>query len=160
MGFCGDEAQLTADMSNWLGSKAATYRNIAAFLRRGSCGIKSGSGEMRAAVPQQVFRIGQGLSAREVGGSFTRIFPSPQRSEVFKRMFLNINDRPSNRWLAEQREAALQLGGSIRDIAFPDVLVEAALGDVIRLADQVLNRIEEIPGGELVTYALVEVSSR
>jgi hypothetical protein len=49
-------------------------------------------------------------------------------------MFINFSNHPSDRWSEEQRFAAVELGGKIVDVPFPNIEPTALLDDVKRLA--------------------------
>ncbi len=57
-------------------------------------------------------------------------------------MFVNISNHPSARWSTEQRNAALGLGGDIRDIQFPNVPPTASMNEVGRLAEDLASQVE------------------
>lgn len=67
-------------------------------------------------------------------------------------MFINLSNHPSDKWPAEQREAALALSQAlnegyddftvdIKDIPFPNIQPEASSEEVANLADTYASRI-------------------
>lgn len=64
-------------------------------------------------------------------------------------MFVNVSNHPSSRWSDDQREAALTLGGEIRDVQFPNVPPMATNDDVLDMAfDLVDDLFHEIGAGQ------------
>ncbi len=64
-------------------------------------------------------------------------------------MFVNVSNHPSSRWSDDQREAALALGGEIRDFPFPNVPADASSADVLQMArDLVEDLFYEINAGQ------------
>ena len=64
-------------------------------------------------------------------------------------MFYNISNHPSSKWSEGQLAAAKQLGGEIRDIAFPNVPPTATFDDVTSLA---LATLKQLPGNSGDVY--------
>jgi len=56
-------------------------------------------------------------------------------------MFINFSNHPSDRWSAEQRDAAVELGGNIVDVPFPNIDPASSLDDVKRTALAYLDKI-------------------
>ena len=71
---------------------------------------------------------------------------SPTAEERLE-MFVNISNHPSPKWGPEQLAAAVALGGTVRDIAFPNVPPAADFAAVDLLADSL---IEGISAGDVV----------
>ena len=61
-------------------------------------------------------------------------------------MFINISNHPSPKWGPEQLAAAVALGGTVRDIAFPNVPPAADMAAVELLA---ASLCEGISAGEI-----------
>jgi hypothetical protein len=59
-------------------------------------------------------------------------------------MFINVSNHPSSRWSDDQREAALALGGEIRDVQFPNVPALATSDDVLDMAFDLADEIAAI----------------
>ena len=77
--------------------------------------------------------------------------------------FINLSNHPSNKWDEKQMEAAKQYG-EIIDIHFPDISAQADESEIVRLAEQYLNRIKDyhcaavmIQGEFTFTYHLVKL---
>lgn len=59
-------------------------------------------------------------------------------------MFVNISNHPTAKWAAEQREAALALGGELRDIQFPNVPTRATTAEVVALAENLAAQVSDV----------------
>lgn len=74
-------------------------------------------------------------------------------------MFYNISNHPSAKWSAEQLTAAQQLGGEVRDIAFPAVPTSATTVEIAAMADQLASQVADgdvamVQGEFSLTYSL------
>ena len=56
-------------------------------------------------------------------------------------MFFNITNHPSERWGAEQLQAAQQLGGDIVDIPFPAVAPEATREEIGEMSEKLVSSL-------------------
>lgn len=59
-------------------------------------------------------------------------------------MFVNISNHHSSKWSEEQRRAAMELGGEIVDIPFPNVPPAAGEGDLMDLSDALISKIKTL----------------
>lgn len=57
-------------------------------------------------------------------------------------MLINFSNHPSNKWSADQVDAALSEYASIMDIPFPAVKADASSEDVFKIAEQYERQIE------------------
>ena len=80
-----------------------------------------------------------------------------------KETFINLSNHPSDKWDEKQMEAAKQYG-EVMDIPFPSIPAQADENEVVRLAEQYLNRINDYPcaavmiqGEFTFTYHLVKL---
>lgn len=64
-------------------------------------------------------------------------------------MFINISNHPSSKWSDEQRKAAVEIGGEIVDIPFPNVPPTAGIGDLIDMAETIIDKINDMRKGGL-----------
>ncbi len=80
-------------------------------------------------------------------------------------MLINLSNHPSNRWQAEQIQAANALYGSVVDIPFPEVPPMATKEEVVRMAESCVKNIGQtaapaeatvhVMGEMTLTYAMV-----
>jgi len=56
-------------------------------------------------------------------------------------MFVNISNHPSSKWPQAQFQAAIEKGGPIRDIPFPNVPPTASTEDVRAMANTLASKI-------------------
>jgi hypothetical protein len=73
-------------------------------------------------------------------------------------MFFNISNHPTTKWSAEQANAAMALGGELRDIQFPNVPTLATTAAVSALADMLAaqvgdNDVAMVQGEFTLVYA-------
>lgn len=74
-------------------------------------------------------------------------------------MFFNISNHPSAKWSAEQLAAAGALGGTVTDIAFPNVPPLASSEEVGKMADELSAKVPDdgaamVMGEFSLVYAL------
>lgn len=84
---------------------------------------------------------------------------------IYASMLINLSNHPSNRWQAEQIQAANALYGSVVDIPFPEVPPMATKEEVVRMAESCVKNIGQtaapaeatvhIMGEMTLTYAMV-----
>ena len=59
-------------------------------------------------------------------------------------MFVNISNHPSERWANKQREAAIEIGDKIADVAFPNVDPHASSVEVERLVADLVEQVKAL----------------
>jgi len=62
-------------------------------------------------------------------------------------MLLNLSNHPSTNWPSEQSAAAVEQYHEIIDLAFPQISPAAAIGDVIKLAENYADQCVELLKG-------------
>lgn len=67
------------------------------------------------------------------------------------RLFINLSNHPSSTWDEKQRAAAEELGGEIKDIAFPQVKPSDTVADIDKLAQDKVDKIEALAQDKAVT---------
>ena len=79
-------------------------------------------------------------------------------------MLINVSNHPSEKWGKGQRDAAMEYGGII-DIPFPSVDPHANEGEIVRIADALLEEIQKkashqdvvmVQGEFTLTYEVVK----
>ena len=101
---------------------------------------------------------------RELYADVTRILPQlPSESVSTASGLLNLSNHPSERWSAEQLQAALDAYTRIEDMPFPQVPPDASSGDIDQLAQEYLEKVlarkvgaVHLMGEMTFTFALVQ----
>ncbi len=72
-------------------------------------------------------------------------------------MFINLSNHPSDRWSPAQRDAATTLGGGkIVDLQFPNVPPMATTEEVKRMANDIVDKIDEMIDDRSLSAVLVQ----
>ena len=72
-------------------------------------------------------------------------------------MFINLSNHPSDKWSKEQLEAA-SIYGDVVDIPFPQVEPEASEEEIMTLADEYADRINEIHTDQPFVHVMGEMT--
>ena len=59
-------------------------------------------------------------------------------------MLINFTNHPSDKWTDDQKNCAIELYGTVKDLPFPAVSTSARTPEVIAMADGIIDKILEM----------------
>jgi hypothetical protein len=70
-------------------------------------------------------------------------------------MLINFTNHPSDRWTDDQKNSAIELYGTVKDLPFPPVPTSAGASEVIAMADGIIDKILEMKAESPETFAVM-----